>query len=90
MRAAFAGIVDYAGLFPPAGCTMAQAVSAYDSYRGSPDRWMLGRFIVAASRLDELGQVVELRLRIGGAHRRHVPCEQGEPWRNSARDSLKN
>ncbi len=58
MRAAFAGIVDYAGLFPPAGCTMAQAVSSYDSYRGSPDRWMLGRFIVAASRLDELGAVV--------------------------------
>ncbi|MEO5825791.1 MAG: hypothetical protein ABIR59_07880 [Gemmatimonadales bacterium] len=59
MRTALAGIIDYAGLFPPASCTMTRAVSSYDSYRGSPDRWMLGRFIVAASRLDELGHVVD-------------------------------
>ncbi len=59
MRTALAGIIDYAGLFPPASCTMTRAASSYDSYRGSPDRWMLGRFIVAASRLDELGQVVD-------------------------------
>lgn len=59
MRTALAGIIDYAGLFPPASCTMTRATSSYDSYRGSPDRWMLGRFIVAASRLDELGRVVD-------------------------------
>lgn len=59
MRTALAGIIDYAGLFPPASCTMTRATSSYDSYRGSPDRWMLGRFIVAASRLDELGQAVD-------------------------------
>ena len=59
MRAAFGGIVDYAGLFPPASCTMARAVASYDSYRGSNERWMLGRFVVAASRLDELGTVVQ-------------------------------
>ncbi len=59
MRTALAGIIDYAGLFPPASCTMTRAASSYDSYRGSPDRWLLGRFIVAASRLDELGKVVD-------------------------------
>ena len=59
MRAAFAGIVDYAGLFPPASCTMARAVASFDSYRGSSDRWMLGRFVVAASRLDEMGRIMD-------------------------------
>ena len=71
MRAVFEGIVDYAGLFPPASLGMAEAVEHYDRYRRSPERAMLGRFVVAASRLDELGESVsKLRLEI----------EPGEPW----------
>ena len=58
MRAVFEGIVDYAGLFPPASLGMAEAVEHYDRYRRSPERAMLGRFVVAASRLDELGESV--------------------------------
>lgn len=53
MRDIFAGIVDYAGLFPPAACTMAEAVRNYHGYRNSAERWMLGSFVVAASRLEE-------------------------------------
>ncbi len=58
MQPAFTAIVDYAGLFPPASCGMAEAVANYAEYRHGPDRWMLGRFVVAASRLGELTEAV--------------------------------
>ncbi|MHB1263447.1 MAG: hypothetical protein ACYC1S_03375 [Gemmatimonadaceae bacterium] len=46
--------IDYAGLFPPAALEMAQAVDQYARYRRSDDRWALGRFVVPATRLDEM------------------------------------
>lgn len=55
MQRVFRGMVDYAGLFPPASCTMARAVEQYAGYRDGPDQLLLGRFVVAASRLEELG-----------------------------------
>ncbi len=48
-----AGVVDYAGLFPPAGLDMPTAVANHASYRASADAWMLGRFVVPVARLDE-------------------------------------
>jgi len=48
------GLVDYAGLFPPAGEDMRPALESYASYLDSPDRLALGRFIVPISRLQEL------------------------------------
>ncbi len=52
--ALLAAVVDYAGLFPPAGLTMAAAVGDYRRARGGPSAWMLGRFVVPAPRLPEL------------------------------------
>lgn len=75
MKALLGGIVDYAGLFPPAGLGMAEAVANYAAYRRSPDRWMLGRFIVPAVRLEEFDEAAAKRL-----ERR----PGGEPWRLSA------
>jgi hypothetical protein len=49
-------LIDYAGLFPPAELTMAEAVKNYAAYHQSEHNWMLGRFIVPASRLDEFEQ----------------------------------
>ncbi|MEP7336727.1 MAG: hypothetical protein ABI977_03100, partial [Acidobacteriota bacterium] len=49
-------LIDYAGLFPPAELTMAEAVKNYAAYRQSERAWMLGRFIVPAARLDEFEQ----------------------------------
>lgn len=46
-------IVDYAGLFPPAGLDMAEAVHQYARYRASDDAWMLGRFVVPVAQLEE-------------------------------------
>lgn len=54
MVPAFDGLVDYAGLFPPASCTMTEATARYAEYRADPHRAMLGRFVVAATRLSEL------------------------------------
>ncbi|MDQ2681804.1 MAG: hypothetical protein M3Y21_12435 [Candidatus Eremiobacteraeota bacterium] len=56
LQTAFGGLIDYAGLFPPAKLDMAQAVAEYDTARAGEHAWMLGRFIVPASRVDELTQ----------------------------------
>lgn len=54
LRALLTGIVDYAGLFPPAALDMPTAVRNYASYRRDPAAWMLGRFVVPVERLEEL------------------------------------
>jgi hypothetical protein len=53
-----AGIIDYAGLFPPARLPLDQAIRAYARYQRGPDRRMLGRFVCHAERLEELGPLV--------------------------------
>ncbi|HUP24595.1 MAG TPA: hypothetical protein VNB06_16840 [Thermoanaerobaculia bacterium] len=57
-RALLASLVDYAGLFPPAACSMEEAARRYASYRQSPQAWMLGSFVVPAARLLELEGVL--------------------------------
>ena len=54
LRVLLEGLVDYAGLFPPAALPMSEAAANYAAYLDSPDAWALGRFVVAAARLDEL------------------------------------
>jgi hypothetical protein len=53
LHALLEGVVDYAGLFPPAGLDMRAAVTNYASYLASDDAWMLGRFVLPLARLDE-------------------------------------
>jgi hypothetical protein len=75
-RALLAGIVDYAGLFPPASLDLPTAARNYAAYLACGDAWMLGRFVVPIARLDELAaelpDVVDRHS--GGA----------SPWRVSA------
>ncbi len=59
-RTLFEGLIDYAGLFPPAALEMAPAVRNYAGYLQSEDRWMLGRFIVPMSRLSEFERAADL------------------------------
>ena len=56
--ALLSGVVDYAGLFPPAGLDMAAALREYTRASAEGDGWMLGRFVVPASRLSELREHV--------------------------------
>jgi hypothetical protein len=51
VRAAFAGLIDYAGLFPPARLSLDAARREYDESRRGPHAWMLGRFIISVSSL---------------------------------------
>jgi hypothetical protein len=46
-------IVDYAGLFPPARLSLADAMLVYDRARTSTHHWMLDRFVLPAPRLPE-------------------------------------
>lgn len=54
LRAALSGLIDYAGLFPPASLDMRTAMRNYLDYRSQEHAWILGGFIVDLARLDEL------------------------------------
>lgn len=73
LPALLAGLVDYAGLFPPAALEMADAVARFAAYRAGPQRAMLGRFVVPTARLDEFSSAAA-----GGSH-----LVSGDPWRLS-------
>jgi hypothetical protein len=51
-------LIDYAGLFPPASLSMRAAATNYASYSQSEYSWILGRFIVSASRLPEFEEAL--------------------------------
>jgi hypothetical protein len=68
------GLVDYAGLFPPANQSMREAVASYSSYPLTGDRPALGRFIVPLARLTEFESAALDRLPRG---------PEAEPWRLS-------
>jgi hypothetical protein len=72
--ALLAGIVDYAGLFPPSSEDMRPALESYASYLNGPDRHALGRFIVPLRRLRELAEAAKDLLPRG---------VDSEPWRLS-------
>lgn len=67
MRLLLEGLVDYAGLFPPAALSMRDAVANYASYRDGAHRKMLGRFVLPVSRLEEF-------------EREATPVAHGAPW----------
>jgi hypothetical protein len=54
LQVLLAGLIDYAGLFPPAELDMADALRNYARYREGPNAWALGRFVVPAARLNEV------------------------------------
>lgn len=47
-------IIDYAGLFPPAGLSLDTSLHNYSDYRKNDYSWMLSRFIIPGDRLKEL------------------------------------
>src|SRR5689334_20933712 len=65
LRALLSGILDYAGLFPPARLPLDAAVRNFARYRTEPEAWMLGRFVCPAARLAELSPFVDELFRTG-------------------------
>lgn len=57
-RALIEGLVDYAGLFPPAALGMADAIEQYEEYLRGDHRWALGKFVVSVARLEEFERAV--------------------------------
>lgn len=53
------GIIDYAGLYPPADLDMQTTVSNWASYLQTEDNWMLARLIIPASGLDEFKEAAK-------------------------------
>lgn len=68
VEALLTGIIDYAGLFPPASLDMETAVRNYRSYLHGDDAWMLGNFVLASNRLREFSDAFE-----------RVCCDEQEP-----------
>jgi len=71
IRVLLEGLIDYAGLFPPAGLAMGECVRKHASNIHGQDRWMLGRLIVPARQLGELEAIL-------------VDYETRDNWRLSA------
>ena len=83
LRALLSGVVDYAGLFPPAQLPLDQAIRNYARYRQEADAWMLGRFVIPVSRLLEWDAFADL-------FQAHSPCafsrwDRTVIWRKTAR-----
>ena len=56
LHALLDSLIDYAGLFPPAGLDMKTAVKNYARYKTGAHAWMLGRFVAPVARLAEFEQ----------------------------------
>lgn len=58
IKTLLSSIVDYAGLFPPTQLNLQEAIANYDRDKMSPESWMLGRFVLPASRIDEFEEII--------------------------------
>lgn len=78
------GLIDYAGLFPPAGLSMQAAVENFARDRAGSFGWMLGRFVCPASRLREFSKAAAPLMpgTYATAGYREM-ADVGEPWRLS-------
>lgn len=68
LRALLAGVVDYAGLYPPASLPLAEVVTNYERYLLSPEAWMLNRLVLPMEKLHEvtLGEKWRVTLLVEG------------------------
>jgi hypothetical protein len=71
LRALLAKLIDYAGLYPPAGLPLPEVLENYQAYLDSPHSWMLNRLVLPAAKLAELTLRSNWRLTL------LVECEPG-------------
>ena len=57
-QALMSGIIDDAGLFPPARLELTDAFDRYLESSSGADGWMLARFVIPVARLDELSPLI--------------------------------
>ena len=54
LRALLSHLIDYAGLYPPAGLPLEEVLERYRRYQVSPESWMLNRLVLPAAKLGEV------------------------------------
>jgi hypothetical protein len=60
------GIIDYAGMFPPAGLPAAEAAQKYAGHAAHPQAWMLGSLVMSSAVIAQLDPATE---QFGGTKR---------------------
>jgi hypothetical protein len=80
LRDAFDGLIDYAGLFPPAVLPLPAVVERYAAYRRGPHARVLGRLVVPAGRLEEVSALGPWRNNGAGPGWR-IAALAGSDWR---------
>jgi hypothetical protein len=53
LRALLTGLIDYAGLYPPASLPLPIVLERYRCFRASPEAWMLHRLVLPVAKLGE-------------------------------------
>ncbi|HMS54352.1 MAG TPA: hypothetical protein PKA27_03035 [Fimbriimonadaceae bacterium] len=53
------GIIDYAGLFPPAKLDLETALRTYFKHLKGPEKWLVSRFVCPAGELTNLGELLK-------------------------------
>ena len=54
LRAFLTNLIDYAGLYPPAGLPLTSVVERYRRYLASPESWILNRLVLPLAKLAEM------------------------------------
>ncbi len=75
LHALMEGIIDYAGLFPPARLSLGETVREYARHLAGPQAWLLGRLVCPTAKFPELD---EFKAEI------IAPSARKNPWRISA------
>ena len=65
LRTFMDGLIDYAGLFPPADLPLNEAIDEYISHIKNDNARMLSRFIIHTSKLNDLDEFISLFANIG-------------------------
>ena len=60
LRALLTRTIDYAGLFPPASLDLEAALRNYAEYVRTPERWMLGAFVLPVGKFEAATQQLSL------------------------------
>ena len=58
-KTAHLGLIDYAGLFPPASLNLEEALKNYIGYQSCDQGWMLGSFILPADKIADTATILE-------------------------------
>lgn len=77
LRALLTGLVDYAGLFPPAKLDMTAAVETYARHKNGPFSFGIARFVCPVSRLNEWAAAADRHLAALPSDDASAPPE---PW----------